>query len=213
MGGGFGGSMHADGCDAVDNALSNCSNTPVEALDIGYDFFRVHSYELAPDSFGHGAHRGGAGFYRRYEVLKDGVTFSVYSDHFKAGPDGLFGGTAGMQGHCHCIRDGKVVPFEVDGIRSGKETRGHRFMAPKPFVVKGFADYVKKLRAAKVILDGGERAKLILDGARILAKKEKLALVEATNAGWVDLAVGLGREGRTSRARSACHPERSEGPP
>ena len=77
-----------------------------------------------------------------------------------------------------CLLDGKVVPFEVDGIRSGKETRGHRFMAPKPFVVKGFADYVKKLRAAKVILDGGERAKLILDGARILAKKEKLALVE-----------------------------------
>ena len=77
-----------------------------------------------------------------------------------------------------CLLDGKVVPFEVDGIRSGKETRGHRFMAPKPFAVKGFADYVKKLRAAKVILDGEERAKLILDGARILAKKEKLALVE-----------------------------------
>jgi glycyl-tRNA synthetase beta chain len=77
-----------------------------------------------------------------------------------------------------CLLDGKVVPFEVDGIRSGKETRGHRFVAPKPFVVKGFSDYAKKLRAAKVILDGGERAKLILDGARALAKKEKLALVE-----------------------------------
>ena len=57
-----------------------------------------------------------------------------------------------------CLLDGKAVPFEVDGIRSGKETRGHRFMAPKPFAVKGFADYVKKLRAAKVILDGEERA-------------------------------------------------------
>ncbi|HKA99636.1 MAG TPA: glycine--tRNA ligase subunit beta [Methyloceanibacter sp.] len=77
-----------------------------------------------------------------------------------------------------CLLDGKVVPFEVDGLRSGKETRGHRFMALKPFVVKGVADYVKKLRAAKVILDGEERAKLILDGARVLAKKEKLALVE-----------------------------------
>jgi glycyl-tRNA synthetase beta chain len=77
-----------------------------------------------------------------------------------------------------CLLDGKVVPLEVDGIRSGKETRGHRFMAPKPFAAKGFADYAKKLRAAKVILDGEERAKLILDGARSLAKKEKLALVE-----------------------------------
>jgi glycyl-tRNA synthetase beta chain len=81
------------------------------------------------------------------------------------------------------------VPFEVDGIRSGKETRGHRFMAPKPFVVKGFSDYVKKLRAAKVILDGGERAKLILDGARIPAKKEKLALVE--DEGLLQENVGL----------------------
>jgi glycyl-tRNA synthetase beta chain len=88
-----------------------------------------------------------------------------------------------------CLLDGKVVPFEVDGIRSGKETRGHRFMAPKPFAVKGFADYVKKLRAAKVILDGEERAKLILDGARSLAKKDKLALVE--DEGLLQENVGL----------------------
>ena len=60
MGGGYGGSRAVDGCDGVDNGLSNCANTPVEALDSGYDFFRVHSYELAVDSFGHGAHRGAA---------------------------------------------------------------------------------------------------------------------------------------------------------
>ena len=36
-----------------------------------------------------------------------------------------------------CLLDGKVVPFEIDGVKSGKETRGHRFMAPKPFDVKG----------------------------------------------------------------------------
>ena len=95
-----------------------------------------------------------------------------------------------------CLLDGKVVPFEVDGIRSGKETRGHRFMAPKPFAVKGFADYVKKLRAAKVILDGEERAELILDGARALARKEKLTLVEdegllAENVGLTEWPVPL----------------------
>ncbi|HEX5932127.1 MAG TPA: glycine--tRNA ligase subunit beta [Methyloceanibacter sp.] len=88
-----------------------------------------------------------------------------------------------------CLLDGKVVPFAVDGIRSGKETRGHRFMAPKPFAVKGFADYVKKLRAAKVILDGEERAKLILDGARALARNEKLTLVE--DEGLLQENVGL----------------------
>ena len=77
-----------------------------------------------------------------------------------------------------CLLDGKVVEFEIDGIASGKKTRGHRFMAPEPFAVKDFADYQKKLREAKVVLDGDERAKIILDGARALAKTEKLTLVE-----------------------------------
>ncbi len=52
-----------------------------------------------------------------------------------------------------CLFDGKVVPFEIDGIASGKETRGHRFMAPKAFAVKSFDDYAAKLREAHVILD------------------------------------------------------------
>ncbi|MBL8699948.1 MAG: hydantoinase B/oxoprolinase family protein [Alphaproteobacteria bacterium] len=112
MGGGFGGSMHRDGCDAVDNGLSNCSNTPVEALDAGYDFFRIHSYELAPDSFGHGEHRGGAGFYRRYEILKDGVTVSLYSDHFRLPADGLFGGGQGVPGHAHVLRGGRRIELK-----------------------------------------------------------------------------------------------------
>ncbi len=95
-----------------------------------------------------------------------------------------------------CLLDGKAVPFAVDGIKSGKMTRGHRFMAPKPFAVKGFADYVRKLRAAKVILDGEERARIILDGARALAKKEKLALIEdeallAENVGLTEWPVAL----------------------
>jgi glycyl-tRNA synthetase beta chain len=95
-----------------------------------------------------------------------------------------------------CVFDGKVVPFEVDGIATGNETSGHRFMAPKSFAVKNFADYVEKLRKAYVIIDAGERAKLILEGARRLAKKEKLDLVEdeallAENAGLTEWPVPL----------------------
>jgi glycyl-tRNA synthetase beta chain len=95
-----------------------------------------------------------------------------------------------------CLFDGKIVPFEVDGIKSGKETRGHRFMAPKPFNVKSFEDYAKKLREAKVILDGEERAARILKDARALAAKEGLTLVEdeallAENAGLTEWPVVL----------------------
>jgi glycyl-tRNA synthetase beta chain len=33
-----------------------------------------------------------------------------------------------------------IVPFAVDGIAAGNETRGHRFLAPEPFTVRRFAD-------------------------------------------------------------------------
>jgi glycyl-tRNA synthetase beta chain len=95
-----------------------------------------------------------------------------------------------------CLLDGKVVEFEIDGIRSGKETRGHRFMAPEPFSVKSFADYEKKLREAKVVLDGEERARIIAEEARSLAKRHGLELVEdegllRENAGLTEWPVAL----------------------
>ncbi|MGE0726036.1 MAG: hydantoinase B/oxoprolinase family protein, partial [Alphaproteobacteria bacterium] len=89
--------------------------TPVEALDAGYDFFRIHSYELAPDSFGHGAHRGGAGFYRRYEILRDGVTFSMYADHFRHPPEGFRGGSPGACGHARIIRGEQTIELTSKG--------------------------------------------------------------------------------------------------
>jgi glycyl-tRNA synthetase beta chain len=93
-----------------------------------------------------------------------------------------------------CLFDGKTVPFEIDGIASGKQTRGHRFLAPKPFGVTGFDDYSKKLREAYVILDGEERSSRILKDARALAAKEDLTLVEdeallAENAGLTEWPV------------------------
>jgi glycyl-tRNA synthetase beta chain len=95
-----------------------------------------------------------------------------------------------------CLLDGKLVPFAVDGIKSGKETRGHRFLAPKPFSVKSFTDYKKKLREAQVILDGEERAARILKDVRALAAKQGLTLVEdeallAENAGLTEWPVVL----------------------
>ena len=39
-------------------------------------------------------------------------------------------------------RGTEVVDFEVDGIRSGNVTYGHRFMAPAPIAVRRFDDYV-----------------------------------------------------------------------
>ncbi|ESX88967.1 glycyl-tRNA synthetase subunit beta [Mesorhizobium sp. LNJC405B00] len=71
-----------------------------------------------------------------------------------------------------------VVDFEIDGIRSGNITYGHRFMAPGEITVRRFDDYVTKLEAAKVVLDGDRRKEIILADARNLAFANGLDLVE-----------------------------------
>lgn len=108
-GGGLGATAQADGCDAVDGPLSNCSNTPVEALDQDFSFFRVVEYRLRPDSGGDGTMRGGLGFLRRFEILKDGVQIALYSDRFRTVPEGLFGGRPGTSGYCEILRDGQTI--------------------------------------------------------------------------------------------------------
>ncbi|GHE03146.1 glycyl-tRNA synthetase subunit beta [Defluviimonas sp. 20V17] len=72
----------------------------------------------------------------------------------------------------------EVVPLEIDGIRAGATTRGHRFMAPDEITVTGFDDYAAKLRAAKVMLDPAERADHIWNDATNRAFAQGLELVE-----------------------------------
>lgn len=108
-GGGYGAGLSNDGCDAVDNPLSNCANTPVEAMDQDFSFFRVLSYGLRPDSCGAGARRGGAGFSRSYEILADGPLVSHYSDRFTGQAAGLFGGAQGASGSCEVLRNGETL--------------------------------------------------------------------------------------------------------
>ncbi|MFU0506492.1 glycine--tRNA ligase subunit beta [Pseudaminobacter sp. NGMCC 1.201702] len=82
-----------------------------------------------------------------------------------------------------------VVDFEVDGIRSGNVTYGHRFHAPEAFRVRRFADYVSKLEAAKVIIDADRRKEIILADARNLAFANGLELVE--DEGLLEEVAGL----------------------
>ncbi|MBZ9797509.1 glycine--tRNA ligase subunit beta [Mesorhizobium sp. ES1-4] len=71
-----------------------------------------------------------------------------------------------------------VVDFEIDGIRSGNITYGHRFLAPGEITVRRFDDYVSKLEAGKVVLDADRRKEIILADARNLAFANGLDLVE-----------------------------------
>ena len=73
-----------------------------------YDFFRVESFSLEPNSFGQGRFRGGAGFSKTFRVLKDDVTFAIYSDRFRYAPQGFLGGDQGSCGYCEVTRAGAV---------------------------------------------------------------------------------------------------------
>ncbi|BDV34938.1 glycine--tRNA ligase subunit beta [Methylocystis iwaonis] len=83
----------------------------------------------------------------------------------------------------------EIVPFEVDGIKSGDFTRGHRFMAPGEIRVKRFEDYAMSLERAKVVLDPDRRRDIILHDAKDLAFAQHLELVE--DAGLLEEVSGL----------------------
>ena len=70
-----------------------------------------------------------------------------------------------------------VVDFEVDGIRAGNMTAGHRFHAPDPFTVRRFDDYAQKLEAAFVVLDAERRKEIIRHDAENLAFAKGLEVV------------------------------------
>ena len=72
----------------------------------------------------------------------------------------------------------QIVPMEVDGIKSGDTTEGHRFMAPGRFAVSSFEDYAAKLKRAFVVLSPAERAEHIWNDAQNLAFAAGLEVVD-----------------------------------
>lgn len=60
---------------------------------------------------------------------------------------------------------GELVPFEIEGVASGLESRGHRFDFPKPFAAKTWDTLVSSLRKKHVEPDPVEREKKIREQA------------------------------------------------
>ncbi len=82
-----------------------------------------------------------------------------------------------------------VVPFEIEGIKAGDTTYGHRFMAPDAIQVSGFEDYEAKLKRANVVLRSDERRAQILNDATQMAFAQGMELVE--DAGLLAEVAGL----------------------
>lgn len=64
---------------------------------------------------------------------------------------------------------GTVVPFDIEGVQAGLESKGHRFYAPDAFPASDFAGLISGLRARKVEPDPDIRRTMIVDGAKSVA--------------------------------------------
>ena len=65
---------------------------------------------------------------------------------------------------------GSVIDFELNGIRSGNLSRGHRFMSPGAFLVKDFKSYASQAEPNYVVIDPEVRKQRIVKQTRELAK-------------------------------------------
>ncbi|MCW2350434.1 glycyl-tRNA synthetase beta chain [Sphingobium sp. B12D2B] len=89
-----------------------------------------------------------------------------------------------------------VVPFAIEGIATGRATRGHRFHSSGEITIESAATYADQLRAAYVIVDQEERKAIIDRRANELATQAGLELIPdaglgAENAGLTEWPVPL----------------------
>ena len=122
VGGGWGAAKDYDAIHATDHVLSSCRLTPVEAIEQVAPFLRMEATGLIPESFGAGRFIGGMGIFRRYRVLTDDVTLSIYSDRFVLPPQGREGGRDGALARLTVTRDGEETALPGFGtceLRAG----------------------------------------------------------------------------------------------
>jgi N-methylhydantoinase B len=92
--GSWGGGPHGDGIDATSPLGGNCSNVPVEMLELHHPI-RVETYGFVPNTGGPGANRGGLSIVRELRFLGERGVLQVRSDRRRFPPYGLEGGLPG----------------------------------------------------------------------------------------------------------------------
>lgn len=74
--------------------------------------------------------------------------------------------------------DGAVVDFEIEGVKSGNKTEGHRFHGNGVFEVSNLADYQTKVANANVIIDRDVRKAEIMRQIGDICGANNLELIE-----------------------------------
>ncbi len=74
--------------------------------------------------------------------------------------------------------DKEIIRFDIDGIESSNLTRGHRFLSPASFQIKEIPSYRKLLGNNCVIIDPGERKRVITERTEGLLEPSGERLIE-----------------------------------
>lgn len=69
------------------------------------------------------------------------------------------------------LLDQRILKFEIAGVKAGRRTAGHRFLAPGSLAVPDAGAYRSVIRRGRVVLDPQERRKRIVEGATVLARE------------------------------------------
>lgn len=72
----------------------------------------------------------------------------------------------------------EVIDFEVANVKSGRTSRGHRFLSEGNFEIANAEDYVEACRKASIIVDQNERCAMI---------RQQIAEVAAANGGQAEV--------------------------
>jgi len=70
------------------------------------------------------------------------------------------------------LLDDKIIPIEITGVKSGRNTIGHRFLSKGEVEIASAGDYEKVLREHFVLVDQDERREMIRQQVEELAQKE-----------------------------------------
>ncbi len=71
----------------------------------------------------------------------------------------------------------KTLKCEIAGLRAGKQTYGHRFMAPGPVNIKAPSEYISKMRSLFCIVDREERGEFLRKQLHQISKRLKLNIL------------------------------------
>lgn len=75
------------------------------------------------------------------------------------------------------LLDDEVVDFEMAGIKSGRRSRGHRFLGKDQFSIEAAGEYFQALERECVIVDQENRRQMILEQLKELETEERKPLI------------------------------------